>query len=88
MLSLMLMLKYGDKGTNKRFAMQGGSQDVNTIDQVAQGFPYWGIRGSPPHQPKICSFPPSGKITSPPVDSPPTKFLFPLPYQKSIPSTK
>ena len=45
-----------------------------------QGFPYWevvGDGGSPPHQPKMCSFPtpllPSpGKI--PPVDLPPPNF--------------
>ena len=41
--------------------------------KLYQSFPYWGDGGStppPPHQPKICLFPPTWK-------NPPTKFLFP-----------
>ena len=30
-------VKFGDKETSKEFTMQGGSQDVNAVDQVADG---------------------------------------------------
>ena len=43
-------------------------------------FKFWFDKGPPPHQLKICTFLPPGKIPIP-VDSPPTKFLFtPLPH--------
>ena len=44
-----------------------------------RGFPYWGDGRESPHQLKIYSFPPPGKIP------PPTKFLFTPPRVHSLP---
>ena len=51
---------------------------------LTPGFSLLGVDGggeSPPHKPKICSFPPTRKY-SPPVDSIPTNFCPPSPPTK------